>query len=93
VQVVQTMLQLGLAAGWTVRVLASSVAQQQMNAGCSRSRVLSPDPLLPSLPQRDLEGISDSLRIPGSKSLGPIARVRSWRSPSNVPTSPADLAW
>lgn len=26
--------------------------------------------------QRELEGISESLRIPGNKSLGPVARVR-----------------
>lgn len=26
--------------------------------------------------QKDLESVSDALRIPGSKSLGPIARVR-----------------
>lgn len=28
--------------------------------------------------QRQLEGISESLRIPGSKSLGPIQSVRNW---------------
>jgi hypothetical protein len=33
--------------------------------------------LCPALLQRDLESINDALRIPGNKSLGPVARVSS----------------
>jgi hypothetical protein len=49
----------------------------------------SPQPPLPlPLPQRDLESITEQLRVPGSKSLGPISR--SVRGAQSVVTSQRD---
>jgi hypothetical protein len=44
--------------------------------------------LPPPVPQRDLEAITEELRVPGSKSLGPIAR--SLRGAQSVVTSQRD---
>ena len=32
--------------------------------------------ILPLVPQTELEGISEQLRIPGAKALGPVSKVR-----------------